>query len=112
MIDSRPRPWRVASRPALALDGQVRLRDRHDLLVGAGADLDGVAGVGGVDRGLDAAEDAAVLAVAALVVVSVLVHDQDAAMPAAGPFSAGRCRRKADGGGDRQQQHCSTSLHG
>jgi hypothetical protein len=95
-----------------ALDGQVRLPDRHDLLVEAGADLDGVTGVGGVDRGLDGVEDAAVLAIAGLVAVGVLVDDQDASMGAAGPCSASRDCGKADGGDDRQQQHCSTSLHG
>jgi hypothetical protein len=45
------------------------------------------------------------------VVVRLVVDDQDVVvmMPAGG---AGRDHVQADGGDHREQQHCSTSLHG
>jgi hypothetical protein len=95
-----------------ALDGQVRLLDLDGLAIAARADLDGVAGVGGVDRGLDGAEGAAVVLAVAAAAVRVLVDDQDAPMPTMGPGGARRDHVQADGGDDREQQHCSTSLHG
>jgi hypothetical protein len=93
-----------------AEDGQVRLLDLDGLGVGARADPDGVAGAGGVDGALDGVERFAG-AEAGPVVVRLVVDDQDAVMmmPAGG---AGRDHVQADGGDNREQQHCSTSLHG
>jgi hypothetical protein len=48
-------------------------------------------------------------------VVVVLVDDQDMPVGIVGPVGTGGAGRdpvQADGGGDREQQHCSTSLHG
>jgi hypothetical protein len=76
-----------------ALDRLVLGRDLDRLPVEAGADPDGVAGVGRVDGGLDGTERAVVLAVAAAT-VRVLVDDQDPRAPAMRPRRAGRLKEE------------------